>query len=68
MPLPGEQNCLIPLLAEANPNTVVAITAGSPVAMPWIDKVKAATRSMLPQLPMTSVLQRIFIYEQIKRS
>ena len=39
--LSEEQNKLIPLLAEANPNTVVAITAGSPVAMPWIDDVKA---------------------------
>ncbi len=39
--LPGEQNELIPLLAEANPNTVVTITAGSPVTMPWLDKVRA---------------------------
>ncbi len=38
--LPGEQDELIPLLAEANPNTIVTITAGSPVAMPWLDKVK----------------------------
>ena len=37
----GDQNELIPLLAKANPNTVVTITAGSPVAMPWLDDVKA---------------------------
>lgn len=41
MKLPGEQNDLIPKLAAINPNTVVVITAGSPVEMPWIDQVKA---------------------------
>ncbi|MBQ9112544.1 MAG: glycoside hydrolase family 3 C-terminal domain-containing protein [Clostridia bacterium] len=41
MGLPGEQNELIPLLAAANPNTVVTVTAGSPVEMPWVDKVGA---------------------------
>lgn len=41
MELPGEQNVLIPMLAEANPNTVVALTLGSPVTMPWLDRVKA---------------------------
>ena len=40
MELPGDQNRLIPLLAEANENTVVVLTGGSPAAMPWIDKVK----------------------------
>ena len=41
MDLPGEQNELIPQLAKANPNTVVTITAGSPVTMPWLDEVGA---------------------------
>lgn len=41
MKLPGEQNELIPKLIEANPNTVVVLTAGSPVEMPWLDKAKA---------------------------
>jgi len=45
MDLPDEQNELIPLLAEANPNTVVTLTAGSPVSMPWIDSVKAVVWS-----------------------
>ncbi|MBE6578014.1 MAG: glycosyl hydrolase [Ruminococcaceae bacterium] len=39
--LPGEQNELIPLLAKANPNTVVTVTAGSAVDMPWADDVRA---------------------------
>ena len=41
MDLIGDQNELIPLLAKANPNTVVTLTAGSPVSMPWLDDVKA---------------------------
>ena len=41
MDLPGEQNELIPQLAKVNPNTVVTITAGSPVTMPWLDDVAA---------------------------
>ena len=45
MDLIGDQNELIPLLAKANPNTVVTITAGSPVTMPWLDDVKAVVWS-----------------------
>ena len=41
MCLPHAQDVLIPKLAAANPNTVVVLTAGSPVEMPWIDDVKA---------------------------
>lgn len=41
MLLPSEQDVLIPKLIEANANTVVVLTAGSPVAMPWIHKAKA---------------------------
>ena len=41
MQLPSEQDVLIPKLIEANSNTIVALTAGSPVTMPWIDQAKA---------------------------
>lgn len=41
MKLPGEQNELIERVAKANKNTIVVINAGSPVEMPWIDKVPA---------------------------
>lgn len=37
MKLPEIQNIEIPALIKANPKTVIAITAGSPVEMPWID-------------------------------
>ena len=41
MCLPHAQDVLIPKLAAVNPNTVVLLTAGSPVAMPWINEVKS---------------------------
>lgn len=42
MKLPLEQNTLIEELAKVNPNTIAVITAGSPVEMPWLDKVNSA--------------------------
>ncbi len=41
MALPAEQDALIPKLLKENTNTVVVLTAGSPVEMPWIREVKA---------------------------
>lgn len=41
MNLPLEQNVTISKLAKVNPKTIVVITAGSPVEMPWIDEVNA---------------------------
>ena len=41
MKLPGAQNELIERVARANKNTVVVLNLGSPVEMPWIDKVPA---------------------------
>ncbi|TFK26372.1 beta-glucosidase [Coprinopsis marcescibilis] len=37
--MPGLQDELIASLADANPNTVAIIQAGSAVSMPWADKV-----------------------------
>lgn len=39
--LPDQQDGLISALLEVNPNTVVALTGGAPVLMPWADKAKA---------------------------
>lgn len=39
--LAGQQNELIRRVAEANPDTVVVLNAGSALTMPWIDQVKA---------------------------
>jgi len=41
MKLPGAQNELIERVAKANKNTIVVLNVGSPVEMPWIDKVPA---------------------------
>jgi beta-glucosidase len=41
MKLPGAQNELIKQVAKANKNTIVVLNVGSPVEMPWIDKVPA---------------------------
>lgn len=46
--LPADQNALIRALAEANPNLAVVVTAGRPVTMPWIDKVKAVLLGWYP--------------------
>jgi len=39
MRLPGEQDRLIQRVCEAVPETIVILTTGSPVEMPWIDSV-----------------------------
>ena len=41
MSLPIEQNIAVSKLCAINKNTVVVITAGSPVEMPWINEVNA---------------------------
>lgn len=46
--LPGNQNELITRVAEANPRTVVVLSAGSAVAMPWLDKVAAVLQAWYP--------------------
>ena len=39
MRIPAGQNALIEAVAEVNPNTIVVLHNGSPVEMPWVDKV-----------------------------
>lgn len=41
MDLPGHTNALISAVVAANPNTVVVMQSGTPVEMPWNDKVPA---------------------------
>ena len=47
MAMPACQNKLIEAVAEANPNTVVVLHNGSPVEMPWLDRVKAVLEAYL---------------------
>ncbi|MGX1159622.1 beta-glucosidase [Arthrobacter sp. SLBN-100] len=39
--LPGEQNRLVEAVAAVNQRTIVVVNSGSPVLMPWLDKVGA---------------------------
>ncbi len=46
--LPGEQNKLVEEVAAVNPNTIVVLNASQPVALPWVDKVKAVLEMWWP--------------------
>ena len=45
MSLVGRQDELIARVAAVNPNTIVVLNVGSPVAMPWADDVAAIVQS-----------------------
>jgi len=44
----GEQNALIEAVLKANPNTIVVLNNGAPLAMPWVDKVHSLVEAWLP--------------------
>jgi beta-glucosidase len=46
--LPWGQDAVIEAVAEANPNTIVVLETGNPVAMPWRDKVRAIVQAWYP--------------------
>ncbi|GAA0282603.1 glycoside hydrolase family 3 C-terminal domain-containing protein [Alteraurantiacibacter aestuarii] len=46
--LQADQDRLIDAVARANPNTVVILNTGGPVAMPWLDDVAAVMEMWLP--------------------
>lgn len=46
--LQGDQDALIAAVAKANPNTVVVLSTGGPVAMPWLSNVRAVMETWLP--------------------
>ena len=45
---PVDENALVSAVAAVNPNTIVVIQAGGPVAMPWIDHVKGVLDNWYP--------------------
>jgi len=59
MDLPGRQNDLITAVAAANPNAVVLVVAGSPVTMPWIDRVPAVLYAWYPGMEGGAALARV---------
>ena len=46
--LPGDQDTLIAEIAAVNPNTIVVLNVSQPVAVPWLDKVKAVLQMWWP--------------------
>lgn len=46
--LPGGQDAIVEAVAAANPNTIVVLETGNPIAMPWRDKVKAIVAAWYP--------------------
>jgi len=48
MDLVGRQVELVEKVAAANPRTVVILQTGSPVTMPWLDKVSAVLEAWFP--------------------
>jgi beta-glucosidase len=48
MRLPGGQDGLIAAVAAAQPRTAVVLNVGSPVEMPWIDRVPAVLLAWFP--------------------
>jgi beta-glucosidase len=46
--LPGRQDDLVGAVTAANPDTVVVVNAGGPVAMPWLDEVAATLLTWFP--------------------
>jgi len=46
--LPWGQDAVIEAVTEANPNTIVVLETGNPVAMPWRDKVRAILEAWYP--------------------
>jgi len=46
--LPGDQDRLIADVAAVNPNTVVVLNVAEPIAMPWLDQVRAVLLMWYP--------------------
>src|SRR3954469_15715811 len=45
---PGNQDDMIKAVAAANPNTVVVLTTGGPMQMPWLGQVKSVLQAWFP--------------------
>jgi beta-glucosidase len=47
MRLPDSHDALVDAVAKANPNVVVVLSSGAPVAMPWAARVKSMVEAYL---------------------
>jgi beta-glucosidase len=59
MDLPGDQDELVARVVAANPNTVVVVNAGSPVAMPWAGQARAVVQVWFGGQEMSQALARV---------
>jgi beta-glucosidase len=59
MTLWGDQDTLVAAVAEANPNTIVVLQNGGPMAMPWLDRVKAVLTAWLPGQEGSDAIARV---------
>src|SRR5256885_10745132 len=46
--MPGQQDALVEQVAAANPRTIVVLNTGSPISMPWLEKVAAVVQAWYP--------------------
>lgn len=61
--LPGGQDELVERVAAANPNTVVIVNAGSPVAMPWVAEVPAVLTPFFAGMEQAEALVDVLVGE-----
>ena len=61
MSLPGRQDELVAAVAQANPRTIVVLTAGAPVAMPWLGQVQAVLLAHYPGLEGGRAVVRLLL-------
>ena len=59
--LPGEQNDLVEAILAANPNTVVVVNAGAPVALPWALRTRALLQIWFGGQEMGSALADVLV-------
>ncbi|MEP7313066.1 MAG: glycoside hydrolase family 3 C-terminal domain-containing protein [Pseudomonadota bacterium] len=63
MELVGRQNELVEAVLAANPNTVVVLHNGAPLALPWVDKAPAIIEAWLPGQEGDRALARLLFGE-----
>jgi beta-glucosidase len=63
MDLGGSQDALIRAVAAANPNTVVVLNAGAPVAMPWVNDVAGIVLAYYPGMENGNAVARVLLGE-----
>ncbi len=63
MRLPGAQDRLIDAVVRANPRTVVVLNSGSPVEMPWAEKVPAIVCAYYPGQEGGHAVSRVLLGE-----